>query len=406
MTIKKDSPKDSKVFDVSKPGETAADPTSRPVIVGHTGTRQQDPMVVEEKTDEKTSPANKEKLVLEPKRELNIEPPSELENSKKDPEPSVQPSEKEETGSGVVDALAEAVTTKKEQAKAKSEDGQKTQEIEKIIASKKYFVHTRLPPGKRHLRLAGVLIILLAGVAVWYFLFGPGRAMWIKPDVDIAANTSSSPAPTQNIKPVTDKQKLTVEYKNPILGFLLDYPKDWKAETGRDSDRPGVDTVTFSSPTQKIKLAAAEGETTVDAFLRLRIHSLNTTDIKKYPTAAFGLSLCKTGAITIEKNDYKLAYINLGSGVNPSKVIVTNEDCSKNKPFIIQDQFQLIGKKNTYSLSLEYVLAEEYLKKSGIIEPSEIALSQKKSIEVSEANWKVPLSYMQANKIIESLKAL
>ncbi len=39
---------ENKVFDVSKPGKTTADPTSRPVILGH-GPVGEDPMVVNKK---------------------------------------------------------------------------------------------------------------------------------------------------------------------------------------------------------------------------------------------------------------------------------------------------------------------------------------------------------------------
>ena len=48
-TAKKDEPNEipsaPAVFDVSKPGETAAHPTSRPVILGHTSMLKKDPMV-------------------------------------------------------------------------------------------------------------------------------------------------------------------------------------------------------------------------------------------------------------------------------------------------------------------------------------------------------------------------
>lgn len=51
-----------KVFDVAKPGDTSADSTSRPLIVGHKNTMQHDPMVAG--SDDQTAPVVKDMPVV------------------------------------------------------------------------------------------------------------------------------------------------------------------------------------------------------------------------------------------------------------------------------------------------------------------------------------------------------
>jgi hypothetical protein len=207
---------DSKVFDVAKPGETAAEPTARPVIVGRSSILKQDPMVAGGDDDagvqEKSSVSS-----LSTKSKINIKPLSQNESTEdegkitvsteanKKPEgieigspakdekaagdneevtakpkaPSEQKSaeepaqkaeedkdeKKEEpasdtTGTGAVDALAGEANAKKESDKEAEESLKKAAEIEGIIESKEYYVPIKETISRRSGRLLSIFLLL------------------------------------------------------------------------------------------------------------------------------------------------------------------------------------------------------------------------------------------------------
>lgn len=177
---KRDVPASAPVFDVSKPGETAASPTSRPIIVGHKSMLTKDPMMSseEEEDDENKKVEVKKDVSGKPKRETKIEPvdmpnkePSAQETDKPDgdtpelPEEAPKPSQ-----AGAVDALAGEVTTKRTQQKAEEEYVRKKAEIEKLIASKKYYlpIHDTLVGSSSAFNwfINTLLIVLLLAVGV------------------------------------------------------------------------------------------------------------------------------------------------------------------------------------------------------------------------------------------------
>jgi hypothetical protein len=186
--------KKSKVFDVAKPGETPADTTSRPVIVGHTPMIKQDPMVVGDEAEETEKASSRSKdLKIEPLEttdDLTQEKTSEdskieketTEDTTKEPTETNEPAEVEQEGSSDADSDSAAVDMladeagKKQSIKEAEKEAQRNQEIEKIIASRTYNVHTKTPPGKRTARSVVVLLLLIAiGAGVFYFLYGPGK---------------------------------------------------------------------------------------------------------------------------------------------------------------------------------------------------------------------------------------
>lgn len=150
---KTSAPTSPPVFDVSKPGETAASPTSRPIIVSHKSILKKDPMM---SADEDKPDDEKEKEApLRPKREAKLEPPSaeekkpEAEKESPEPAPASDENPKEEepadnapesSDAGAIDALAGETSTKKEQQKAEEEAAKKKAEVDKLIASKKYYL--------------------------------------------------------------------------------------------------------------------------------------------------------------------------------------------------------------------------------------------------------------------------
>lgn len=181
MPSQKDKSENDKVFDVTKPGETPADPTARPVIVGHAQGLKQDPMVKEDPDVEQSSsapPIKKGELKLQP---LSASAPAEKSDEPESPaeeKPTVEstaPSEEPEQASAV-DVLADEAA--KTHSDKESEAAlQRQKEIEKAIASNKYHVKIRTPKAKRT-ALWGLLFLLLAAAgAGGYMFFGPGKEL-------------------------------------------------------------------------------------------------------------------------------------------------------------------------------------------------------------------------------------
>lgn len=191
-TSKTGIPSAPPVFDVSKPGETAATPTSRPIIVGHKVMVKKDPMVSSEASDEDSKPTEEAPSKLVHKKETTIKPPSEEPNEEQKaeealpaeekaaepetpeekPEPSVAPKSEEEeagkpesTGTGAIGALADEASAKRQGQKAKEEEEKKQAHIEELIKSGKYHlpVHDAAYSGSRtfSLFINTLLIVLL-----------------------------------------------------------------------------------------------------------------------------------------------------------------------------------------------------------------------------------------------------
>lgn len=216
-----------KVFDVAKPGETAADASSRPLIVGHGSIIKQDPMVVdpdpaaeskpvskrgvsiqptteikeeakapdspkpttikvldevsEEKPDESVK---KEEAVVEPKAEKVEEPTVEPEKTeeeitetketddpKEEPAPETKPEEEtvsdqpESSEVAATNALANELVAKKAAEEKAKEAAKKAEEFQSLINSKKYFVniHQSATSGGAGKWILLLLLLLIAG---------------------------------------------------------------------------------------------------------------------------------------------------------------------------------------------------------------------------------------------------
>lgn len=195
---KKLDPKDrpSKTFDVSKPGETPADATSRPIIVNHSSMIKKDPMVREssDEPDEKPeteskAPVQTHEIKIEPlkkegksEEDSTAEPEPEVSESKaetpafkdeevqeKSADPLQKPDDKPEDGKesgkkeggGAVEALAGEVTAKREEQKQNEAAEAKAKEIEKIIESKEFFVPIKQTASRSALRFILIFISLI-----------------------------------------------------------------------------------------------------------------------------------------------------------------------------------------------------------------------------------------------------
>lgn len=182
------------VFDVSKPGEIAATPTSRPIIVGHKAMVKKDPMVSSNAAARDSKPAEEAPAKLVHKKETTIKPISEEPKeeqkakevapteekteepaaSEEKPEPSEDSKPEEEadkpesTGAGAIGALADEASDKRQSQKAKEEEEKKQAHIEELIKNGKYHlpVHDAAYSGGRafSLFINTLLIVLLLAV--------------------------------------------------------------------------------------------------------------------------------------------------------------------------------------------------------------------------------------------------
>lgn len=178
-------------MDVSKPGKTAANASSRPIIVGH-GPQVQDPMVTsdednkeaEETSTKLTSPANSKRIIAplsETEKESDTTEASVPENLadaetmvdaepveeatpetdesvvEEAPEEPIEPEASEPSAeSAVVDAVIDQVGDKKKDEIEAEEERKRQESIDKLVAAKKYFV----PIGKVHKKSNRIWLIL------------------------------------------------------------------------------------------------------------------------------------------------------------------------------------------------------------------------------------------------------
>lgn len=188
---------EAQIMDVSKPGKSPAEPSARPVIVGHRSLVQ-DPMVTSTEASKPessksegeakpTSPSSGKKVIV-PLNEQAAEPskadqfaPEELRNASGSAEHATSASEetKDHGGTeGSTDTISEAavvdsvvdrvdVGTKREEEQKAEEERKKAEALEKLIVEKKYFV----PIGKAHQAtkrgvwvLTAVLLLIFIGL--------------------------------------------------------------------------------------------------------------------------------------------------------------------------------------------------------------------------------------------------
>lgn len=158
------------VMDVSKPGETPADATSRPIISGHAVLK--DPMVnatdaeteapidalaeSDESPKEVAAPSVAHK-VIKP-----LEPGVDAADSDKKEEPKDEKKPESEVSDGaVVDAVLDQVTDKKKQEAVDAEEQKRRELVDKLVEEKKYFV----PIGETKARKTSkILLIFIAAL--------------------------------------------------------------------------------------------------------------------------------------------------------------------------------------------------------------------------------------------------
>lgn len=161
-----ESPSAPKLFDVAKPGKTAATATSRPVIVGHGSTLKKDPMVnssEDEKEDTEKVPVRSHgPVTIQPLNEITGQDDESKTEEPNDSDISDTKAPPENSDAAAVDALANEANDKKEAQKENDEAAKRALELEKIIESKQYFVPVGEAKRRRsNQRILMVILLLL-----------------------------------------------------------------------------------------------------------------------------------------------------------------------------------------------------------------------------------------------------
>ncbi|MES2971077.1 MAG: hypothetical protein V4702_02025 [Patescibacteria group bacterium] len=186
MASEKDT---KKSMDISRPGKTPPDESSRPVVVSHRP-MMQDPMMIktDTKAPEEETPATKSieppshsSKVIQPLNEQASEDDNktpantveEIESTTKDEETKAP----ESSESAVVDAVVDQVGAGKKKGGGLSEaDKAKQDALQKLITEKKYFLpighghHS----GKKSSPIALILLVLLVAAAGFYLAVDAG----------------------------------------------------------------------------------------------------------------------------------------------------------------------------------------------------------------------------------------
>jgi hypothetical protein len=175
-----------KVFDVSKPGESAAEPTSKPVIVKRNMVKN-DPMVVEEESspaeaptsgqDKPQKPAEEDTAQAQPAKESqDTQPPPEEAPNEPETDQTGQESQPEGSGnaeapdgSAEVSTLAEEADAAKSSKKQAAQEAQETEARQKLIDSKQYYLN--IGEIKRRRTNAKLLMALLFAVILAAVVF-------------------------------------------------------------------------------------------------------------------------------------------------------------------------------------------------------------------------------------------
>lgn len=256
-------------MDVTKPGKIAANPTSRPIIIGH-GSIIKDPVVKQEADNglEAQEPAQAHEPYSIKSTGKTVQPLSALqsEQSAKAKEPSIpesepkpktspatdakQPEPPSEKAAGsdaeatavsdgdaaIVDAVAEQAGAGKKQKEEDEAEAKRKEVLEKLIAEKKYFLPIKQQSVKsRGSKWALILALVLVSVAAAYCLIDAGIInAGIKMPLHIftqkEASTgveSSIAAPTATAVTATNDQSALVAYASKDYGVAFSYPKAW-----------------------------------------------------------------------------------------------------------------------------------------------------------------------------------
>lgn len=292
------------VMDVSKPGKSPADATTRPIITGHS--IMKDPMVTEEtKPVEGVTPEEPEAekiaipvsshRVIQPIRstdELPAEKPvapddAQAEESAEEPEPepknadeppAEEPAKKAEpsvSDDAVVDAVLDQVGDKKEETKESEEERKRQELVDKLVEEKKYFVPIAQERSRRNNRLAVIILGALLPVIVGLGLAADAGVINLgfkvpfdfikdKPATTTTPETPVTTQPKTNTNPLviidTSASATTKDYTDTAKVYSLKYPSIWTVKLSEGgSEGPAPDYLKVSRPVDFVYPNAKEG---------------------------------------------------------------------------------------------------------------------------------------------------
>jgi hypothetical protein len=244
--------KDKKFMDVAKkPEEATADIGSKPMIVGHK--MATDPMVREEGTEA-------EQPVAEPSQDVaKLVPPSQKQKTfaplpKTEEEAPVESkTEKVDEKVAKTDAAAKPAepNDKSEKEEEKSQidpvaaQMEKEDELQKLIASKKYFVSVKQARASNPLLTVLVLLlVVLAGLGTVFYLVDTDKldvgfelpfSVFNKKEATTTETTTPTDQKEEVAPPKTSEEDSAakadekVSYANAAFGVNFDYPQSWGA---------------------------------------------------------------------------------------------------------------------------------------------------------------------------------
>lgn len=289
------------VMDVSKPGKSPADATTRPIITGHSFMK--DPMVTEEAkpiegvtdspepTEEKIAiPVTNHKVIqpLDTSEEVTTEKseesteapaPEATEEPEKPQEPSKEETPKKEepatSDDAVVDAVLDQVGDKKEETKENEEERKRQELVDKLVEEKKYFVPIAQERSRRNNRLALIILGALLPIIVGLGLAADAGAInlgfkvpfdFIK-DKPTSTSTNETPVTTQpkiDTNPLvminTSASATTKDYTDTAKVYSLKYPSNWTVKLSEGgSEGPAPDYLKVSRPVDFVYPNAKEG---------------------------------------------------------------------------------------------------------------------------------------------------
>lgn len=186
------------VMDVSKPGNAAADPTARPVIVGH-GPMMKDPMVTQEVPandmglDKPENETKQQDNLKEPTHEKILQPtgdevdevavtktqPADFRSEQSEevatenpetpgaPEAQGMDNDADDVSSGaIVDAVVGQASQKKRNGELSDAEKAEQEHIQQLIADKTYFVPIGQVSKRRNRRAVVILLVVLLLILV------------------------------------------------------------------------------------------------------------------------------------------------------------------------------------------------------------------------------------------------
>ncbi len=377
MPSKQDSSKG--VFDVSKPGSTPPNSSSKPIIVSHKPMIK-DSIVKEEKTDNNpevklvapSEKAEESKTVIQPLTVKIGEDPKDdkpkLENKPEEPKDNTKNTEQDKA---IVDAVVSQSNDKKQKKLNEEADLENKEKIEKLIDSKKYFVKVRPAKAKRNKRTFLVFLsVILLG------LIGIGAAadaeiLDINVPFDFIKKESTAinvpPTPNPDSQQTNQDETQASEYivpegykvfENSELGYKFVYPTIY----GEITEKSQINNVEVGQIEGVNKYFESDNPSTsviVGAKLPFSIYNYKTSN-QEFNTYKYGPD------VKFENNKWIVLSINPADSVNTigqelkdveGKLIVPNdkndiktytfksldESCMSTKMvFIVNDKLNLV----------------------------------------------------------------